>query len=181
MGMTREEFGKVVAVLKTVYGEEQFIKTQYSFDVWYELLKDLSYKDCMTAAQKYMQTEHFAPKPADLRKVIADGKEPVKDYGDAWMDVQLAIRRFGYMREREGLASLDPMTRKAAENIGWMNLCQSTNQDTDRANFRMIYERLSDRQKEINLISPGVRQLMTQMWAREAIGVEVQAPALEGN
>lgn len=168
--MTREEFAKIVAALKTVYGEEGFIKNQMAFDVWYDNLQDLPYRDAMFAAKKYMQTGHFAPKPADLREIVASAKSQIMDYGDAWMNVMNAIRRYGYMRETEGLASLDPLTRRAAANIGWQNLCMSESPETDRANFRMIYEQLTAREKEREQISPAVQQIMAQMWTENLPG-----------
>lgn len=170
--MTKDEFKLIVKGLKSVYNEQNFIATQAAFDIWYDSLKDLSYRDLSFAAQKYIQTGHFAPKPADLREIVASARTSVADYGDAWMNVMNAIRRYGYMREKEALDSLDPVTRRAAENIGWQNLCMSESPETDRANFRMIYERLASREQEREQISPAVQQIMTQMWAESALGIK---------
>lgn len=156
--MTRQEFAKVVATLKTVFGEEDFIKTQQAFDVWYELLKDIDYRRCMMAAQQYMQTEHFPPKPADLRRIMAGQSVVLKDYGDAWQEVLLAVRKYGYYREQDALESMDELTRRAVQNLGWQNICLSENPMTDRSNFRMIYEQLSAREKERNTIAPALMQ-----------------------
>lgn len=157
MGLTREEFSLIVKGLKAVYSEQNFINTQAAFDVWYDSLNDLSYQELSYAAQKYIQTGHFAPKPADLREIISSAKNPVRMYGDAWQDVMNAIRRYGYMREQDALNSLDPVTRRAVQNLGYQNLCMSESPETDRANFRMIYEQLSAREKEDNTIAPALK------------------------
>lgn len=158
MGLTREEFRLIVKGLKAVYNEQNFISTQAAFDIWYDSLNDLTYQELSYAAQKYIQTGHFAPKPADLREIISSAKNPVRMYGDAWEDVMMAIRRYGYMREQDALESLDPLTRKAVQNLGYQNLCMSESPETDRANFRMIYEQLSAREKEDNAIAPALKE-----------------------
>ena len=172
--MEREEFKKIVMALNAVYVGDNFIPTQTAFDMWYEALKDLSYQQATFAAQKYIQTNHFPPRPADLRAIVAEAEDGTKDYGDAWEEVTTAIRRYGYMREREALASMDELTRRAVQNMGYQNLCMSESPMTDRANFRTIYETLAKRSRERAVVSPAIQAAMDRMRI-EGKG----APALE--
>lgn len=99
--MTREEFGKIATGLRAVY---QIIGTQDAFDVWYSLLSDLDYKVASMATQAYMQTEHFPPTPADIRRyaesVTAPKTESMSEI-EAWGLVQKAISNGNYGAEKE--------------------------------------------------------------------------------
>ena len=72
----------------------------------------------------------------------------IPDWGEAWKEVQLAIRRYGRYEARKGIESLSPLTKQAVERIGFNTLCMSENESADRANFRMIYEQLAERKKK---------------------------------
>lgn len=67
--MTKEEWVVIAKRLKAVYSSQDFLKDVEAVDIWYELLKDLDGKTVQLSAAKWMQTEHFPPAPADLRKV----------------------------------------------------------------------------------------------------------------
>lgn len=163
VSMTREEFAKIVKGLNVVYASDNFISDQSAFDIWYYCLSDLSYQQLSMAAQKYMQTNHFPPKPADLREIVVEIETPVQDYGEAWQEVQTAIRRYGYMREADALASLSPITRKVVEQLGWNTICMAQEGDqTQRANFRMIYQNLEHRAKEAAQLSPQLRDAIAE-------------------
>ena len=82
----------------------------------------------------------------------------VRDWGEAWESVLMAIRKFGYMQEEEALESMDDVTRKCVKRIGFNNICMSENITADRANFRMIYEQEATRQKASNQLPIGVRE-----------------------
>ena len=44
--------------------------------------------------------------------------------------------------------SIYPLARKTAKRMGFRDLCMSENPQADRANFRMIYEQLAEREKK---------------------------------
>ena len=156
--MNREEFKKIVMALNSVYTGDNFIPTQTAFDMWYESLKDLSYNQVAYAAKMYIQTNHFPPRPSDLRTIIADCKTTQMDYGEGWNEVQTAIRRYGYMREQEALDSMSDITREVVKRLGFQNLCMSPEGDqTNRANFRMIFQQLQEREKQHAVLSPDLQ------------------------
>ena len=40
---------------------------------------------------------------------------------------------------------MEPLTRECVKRLGYKNICLSENIELDRANFRMIYEQVSQR------------------------------------
>lgn len=102
--MEREEFKTLVKGMKAVYAQPTFIPDQDAFNVWYELLKDLSYAQANIAIQKYMLTEKFPPTIADIRTkandIVAKVEESMSEL-EAWSLVSKAISNSGYHAEEE--------------------------------------------------------------------------------
>ena len=65
--------------------------------------------------------------------------------------------------------SFDPLTRKVVERLGWRDLCQSKDSMADRANFRMIFQELADRQHKNNQLSTSLTQLISGLQERKEI------------
>ena len=162
--MDFDEFKVLVKGLKAVYTSERFLPDPESVKIWYSLLKDIPYNVLNAAIQKYMLSNKFPPTIADLRELaisVQQGELP--DWGDAWEQVTLAIRRYGSYRAGEALESLSPLARKTVERLGYMQLCASENIAADRANFRMIYETLAEREKKQAQLPEGLKQLIGQL------------------
>ena len=97
----------------------------------------------------------------EIREITAElvnGKAP--DWGEGWADVQKAIRRYGWCREKEALDSLSPASRQAAERIGWRDICNSENPETLRAQFRQIYQAETQRQHKDACLPESVKKLI---------------------
>ena len=117
--------------------------------VYWDTLNDLPFNVAMIAAQKVLTTleNPFLPMPAVFRGAAITVTGPsIQSAPDAYNDVLRAIRNFGSYRETEALQSLTPLTRKAAEAIGWKGLCLSEEPDVIRGQFRMAYEALEKRE-----------------------------------
>lgn len=145
--MNRDEFKVLCKGMKAVYTQPTFLPDADAFNIWFSLLQDLDYMVAQAAIQKYMLTNKFPPTIADIREMatgISIGEKPL--WSDGWEEVLRAIRRFGSYRESEALASMSEITRQAVQRLGFRNLCMSENVMTDRANFRMVYEQISDRE-----------------------------------
>lgn len=80
-------------------------------DFWslHLLTADAVRKHWDKAWAQYQRTRH-----------IANGEQE-------WEKVVEAIRRFGRNQSKEALASLSPMTSKIVNDLGWLELCNSTN------------------------------------------------------
>lgn len=148
--MDRQEFGRLVAVIRGVYRDEDFLSGRESAEIWYELLKDLTYEQAKASVMKHSLTSKWTPTIAELREQVVSIQADKTDWSDGWGEVLKAVRRFGYVDEKGALESMSPMTREVVKRLGWKQICSS---ETDelmalRANFRMVYEQKSNSVKE---------------------------------
>lgn len=159
--MDKKEFAIFAMALKTYYPRDGLLPNEQALDLWFKQLCDLDYKIAEIALNKWVATEKWPPTIADIREqaaIIAVGELP--DWGEGWEKVTKAIRHYGSYNPKAALDSLDDLTRRCVERLGFINLCMSTNEAADRANFRMIYEQLAERRKNENLISGNLKNLI---------------------
>lgn len=162
--MEREQFKILCKGMKAVYTQANFLPDADAFNIWFALLGDMDYAVLNAAIQQYMLTNKFPPTIADLREIattITFGNIP--DWGEGWEKVLQAIRNYGYYRETEALETMDELTRTCVKRLGWRNLCMSENNNHDRANFRMIYEQLSERTKKENVLPVSLNNKIKQL------------------
>lgn len=139
--MTRDEFKILVKGLKAVYAQPTFIPDQDAFNMWFALMGDLPYDVCNVSIQKYMLTNKFPPTVAEIREMAAGvvNGDPLT-WGESWERALNAVRRYGSYNKAEALNSLDSLTRKCVESIGYMELCMSENIMVERAHFQKIFD-----------------------------------------
>ena len=87
--MTRDEMKILAKAMKAVY--PQMMPDRDAFDVWYELLKDLDYRQASAALQRHMQTSKYPPTIADIRQAVTAPKEEMPEL-EAWALARKAIR-----------------------------------------------------------------------------------------
>lgn len=144
--------------LRTYYPRENLLPNDKAIELWYMQLGDIPYDVAQAGLNKWVATNKWSPSIAEIREMAMDVIEnDAPDWGDAWAEVNRAIRFFGMYRPDEALKSLSPLCRKAAERIGFQNLCLSENPSADRANFRMIYERIAEKNKQDAVIPTAVK------------------------
>ena len=160
--MTFEEFSRIGMALKSYYPkEERLLKDEYAIKIWYEALKDISYQTMYLAVNKWVSIERWSPTIADLRRLSFEVKNPdMLTWDEAWETVLEALNRYGYYRAREGVESLDEITRTVVRRIGWTTLCTSEQIGIERAAFRDMYNALIARTKENGQIAPAVRKVI---------------------
>lgn len=159
--MTKEEWAKLVMSIKDLYPAEKILNTEHAIQLWYEMLKDLDYKDIGKGLWKYALENKFPPTISDLREqaaLIQYGE--FNSWEEEWEKVRKAIRFCGYTHEREALASLPKMTRTIVERLGFQNLCLSENPAVDRANFRDIYKNMVLKEKQTEQMSVKLRNAL---------------------
>lgn len=182
MGISREQFANLIKGMKSVYAQQSFMPDKDSFDVWYEILKDISYEVLSAAIMKYMSTQHFAPTPSDIRALCVDVTTGTKtDFGVGWQQVLRAIHTYGMYQKEEALQSFDEITRQCVERLGWQQLCTSEDVDHDRANFRMIYESIQSRHREENQLSVSLNNTISSIAEKSKTQLEVkhEVPQIE--
>ena len=162
--MTREEFKILVKGLKAVYAQPTFIPDQDAFNMWYALMGDLSYDVCAVAIKKYMLTNKFPPTVAEIRELASNivNGDPLT-WGESWERALAAVRKYGSYNKAEALESLDTITRKCVESIGYMELCMSENIMVERAHFQKVFEVFAKREQTDKQIPLQLKQAINQM------------------
>lgn len=162
--MTKKEFATFAMALKTYYPRENLLPNEQAMELWFFQLQDIPYKIAEAGLNKWVSLNKWSPSIADIREMasgIAHGELP--NWGDAWEEVCRAISRYGSYRAGEAVDSLSPLTRKAVKRIGFVNICMSENPSADRANFRMIYEQLAEREKKDAQMPEPLKTLIEQI------------------
>ena len=162
--MDKKQFSIFASALKTYYPRENLLPNTEAIELWFAQLQDIPYEVAEASLNKWVSLNKWSPSIADIRQMamgITQGELP--DWGEAWEEVCRAIRQYGSYRSQEALASLSPLARKTTERIGFYNLCKSENVSADRANFRMIYETLAERERKDAVLPARLKQLITQI------------------
>ena len=162
--MTKQEFAQFVMALKTYYPRETLLPNNQAVELWFRQLSDIPYNVAEVALNQWVATNKWSPSIADIREAatgIQAGTMP--NWGEGWDQVQRAIRYYGYYNQQKALESMDEITRQTVQQMGFRNICLSENEAADRANFRMIYERLAERARQNAQIPERLHQLIDQM------------------
>ncbi len=139
-----------LSVLKAAYPQYKFLTDHAMMELWHRKLSVLDSEKRRLAIEFWINTERFPPAISDIYELCSPKSLPNKDWSEAWQLVQRAIQRFGASREVEAmkwLQSEDPMTAEAARRLGFQNCCLSQNIAQERANFRMIYQSMEEKQE----------------------------------
>ncbi len=160
--MTQEEFAQFAMAMRTYYPRENLLPNPASMSLWFQQLEDIPYNVASTILQQWVANNKWSPAVSDIREGFANiSAGEVADWGEAWQEVQRAIRHFGYYRPDEAIESLSPLTAEAVRRMGFQHICMSETPEVERANFRMIYESLAVRRKKEMNLPPKVRELLT--------------------
>jgi hypothetical protein len=160
--INKKEFAIFASALRTYYPKENLLPNEQAMQLWFNQLYDIPYKVAEVTLNKWVATNKWSPSIADIREQatgLTQGE--AKEWGDAWQEVLRAISKFGSYREDEALASLDDTTRTVVRRLGFRNLCFSEEIQVDRANFRMIYEREIQRERQDAQLPPKLKELIT--------------------
>lgn len=165
--MTYPEFATVIAYLAGAVGKPVARKQA---EVYFDLLGDLPLPVFQFAAKRAIAESAYPVLPpiGVLRKLAVeamDGNEGGATPAEAWELCRAAIVKFGYCREKAGLQSLPSTVRRAAECLGWQDLCDSDKPEIVRAQFQKAYETLVDRKRRLDLLPVSMRQALTQIGA----------------
>ena len=150
--------------LRTFYPKENILPNKESMKLWYIQLEDIPYTIAEIILKKWTALNKWSPSIAEIRQLASEivcGDIP--EWGKAWESVCKAISHFGVYRAKEALNSLEPLAKQAAEQIGFRHLCLSEKPETDRANFRMIYENLAKNKKQNNQIPKNIQKAIKEI------------------
>lgn len=161
--MTEKEFSLIALALKTYFPRDNFLPNEQAVRLWFNQLQDVNYKFCEMAVNKWVAQNKFPPTICELREEVANiayGNVPTWD--EAYHQVQRAISKWGYYNPEEGKAYLDDLTREVVNRIGWTKICLSESPDVIRANFRDIYNTLSQRAVKDRMIPNNLKTLISE-------------------
>ncbi len=169
--MNRDEFKILVKGMKAIYSQPTFIPDQDAFNMWFALMGDLPYEVCNVAIQKYMLTNKFPPTVAEIREMCAGvvNGDPLT-WGESWERALNAVRKYGSYNKQAALDSLDPLTRKCVESIGYMQLCMSENIMVERAHYQKVFEVYSKREQTEKQMPLGLQQAITKLQLKSVDG-----------
>lgn len=161
--MTREEFSTIVKGMKSIYCDPKFIPDQFSFDMWYALLGDLTYEQCSKSVQAYMMQEKFPPTPSDIRSKLAKNETNKEPNGnETWAMVYKALCNSTYNAESE-FEKLPEIVQKAVGSPGALRSLASSsdfNEEVEKSHFIRIYDATIRRQTEEYKLSPKLRETL---------------------
>ena len=145
--MDRKEFSAFAMALKTFYPRDQLLPNEQAMQLWYAQLRDIPDDVAQLALHKWVATNKWPPTIAEIRETAANITHGDSlTWGEAWERALTAVRRFGSYNKAAALDSLDPLTRRCVENIGYMELCLSENIMVERAHFQRIFDVYSKRE-----------------------------------
>lgn len=91
--MTREEFLILAKAMKAVWTDPKFLPDKDAFDVWYQMLSDVPYREASIGLSAYMKTGKFPPTIADIReKAMAEKYSALIDRIERNMYTQLDMK-----------------------------------------------------------------------------------------
>lgn len=160
----REDFMKLVTVLRAAYSSEKFMPDKQSAIVWYEMLKDIDYQTLMQGCYKLIQSSPYPPTIADIRASCASLQtvERLTDL-EAWALVRKALSNGTYGAEQE-FAKLPPLVQKAVGSPA--NIREMAQADLDsvatvfQSQFLRAYRAETQRAADMAKLSPKIRTLL---------------------
>lgn len=161
--MTRKEFATFAMALKTYYPRETLLPNDQAMELWYRELEDIPYQLAEAALRKWVATNKWSPSIAELRELTSDfvnGEQMT--WGESWEKALDAVRRYGSYNKQAALDSLDPITRKCVENIGYIELCKSENIMVERAHFQKIFDVYVKRERTDQRLSAPLLEAIKQ-------------------
>ena len=155
--MTPAEVSQVVAVVRSAYPAGRFPAD--SVATYERMLIDLPYAPTRDAVSEIIRarTNSFVPSIGEIRHAVAEiVNGPLRKGEEAWGDVTMKIRRVG----RYGTPKFkDPVVTECVRIMNLEELCDSTNDASDRARFCALYESLRDRERTGQVSAPELRLL----------------------
>lgn len=150
--MNREETAKIVTVMLAAVPSNRVDARSVPsmIEAYTSLLSDITYEQCNAALRVLLQTRTWLPSVADIRATALElARGPRRAGGDAWGGVIRAISAEGvYRTPGVDFVFRDPVTARCVAALGWENLCNSENPQSDRARFIELYDKLAEQDRK---------------------------------
>ena len=179
--MNKQEFATFAMALRTYYPKENILPNKEAMALWFREVQDIPFPVAEAALRKWVATNKWSPSIAEIREMTAgiqNGEQLT--WGEAWEKALRAVRKYGSYGKREALASLDPLTRKCVENIGFTEMCMSENIMVERAHFQKIFEIYAKRERTSQQLPPALQQAIGALQIRGVDGQRLQIGSGDG-
>ena len=164
----KKEFALFASALKTYYPKENLLPNNQAMELWFRQLQDIPYQIAELTLNKWVAINKWSPSIADIREQATSvkvGDKPL--WSDGWEEVIRAIGKYGSYGELEALQSMTEVTRQTVKRLGFRNICLSENIMADRANFRMIFEQIVERQHKEKQLPVSLTNLIEAVREKE--------------
>jgi len=165
--MTKKEFAQFAMALKTYYPRETLLPNDKAMELWFMQLQDIPYQIAEASLNKWVATNKWSPSIADIREMASSVSHgDIPEWGAGWQTVLDAIRKYGTYNEPKAMQMIQEQNEIAyhcTQRLGFKNLCLSERIETDRANFRMMYEQYAERKQRERQLPQGLKQLIGQI------------------
>ena len=147
-------------MLKLVAAFPNSQATPETVTVYAEVLSDIPIQELRIVVNQVLAESKFLPAIAELREMHRKlGNVAKLTWADAWELVQKEIRRVGSYQ----LPKIDDeTTARVVKAMGWRSLCASEEPEIMRAQFRQMYEAISNRQDGLDKLLPQSRRLAAE-------------------
>jgi hypothetical protein len=146
--MTRQETLALVALASSSYPSMQARDPRPIVEAWAMMLADLDAVVAKAAIVKVCRESRFFPSVAHIvaaANELDPRNEQLPTAAEAWEEVNKLIQSVGPYRAPKYSCET---VKRAAQSIGWLQLCMSENPETDRAHFLRLYESMRARHRE---------------------------------
>lgn len=152
--MTKVEIAKLVRVLSANYRNWPAEgMAEDTIHMWERAFRDVSFIVGQAAVDIHLNKSVFPPTIADIRAAVAILENGIQiEWSEAFSLITNAIRKFGWQRGTEAIASLPPDVAAMTKRFGWQELCENDNPDALRAHFKSAWETQSKRKQERNIL-----------------------------
>ena len=159
--MTEETFVSITERLKTIW-KKDFLDNEVEMEVWYRLLSDIPDNVAIAAANTYMATKVYPPKPADIREIAVSITQ--KETGELtsaeafslyWKAVSNGI--YGAQKEYDALPEI---VQRASGGVGAIQAAamdENTNYDVEKALFEKRFNTIKSQMTEEAKIPESVK------------------------
>lgn len=163
--MERNEFGILVAVLKSNY-TNLAIQNQESFDLWFEMLKDIDYPIANKAVKSIIMRSTYPPTIADIRKAALEVTGVNQLTTDECLRlVNRSISKYGRNGADKAMAWIkeqDEATYNVVKAIGFTNICNADMNFT-RNTIMKMHKELATKENNNLLLTDDIKGEIKQI------------------
>jgi hypothetical protein len=141
--------------------------------VWAQSFSDTTFEIVLNAVQQHIMKSTYPPTIAEIRLAVVEMTNPnkPKTAQEAWEDVILAIKRFGYYQQDKAFETLEERTKRAVRVIGWQSICQSESIGIERANFVKFYDSYNEDAQDNYIFPKALTDRIQQIMSEQKVNL----------